>query len=291
MSLIQRTARETLTPIELDQGDILEFKLKNGACRKIELKSCHAEITETTVDEILREKKGAVTNYRFYCTLEIDGKEQQLTREVASQKSFYEPLEVAGLRIWFDAVAGIFEFLTETHGECRPKKQARFAIQDADLRICPEKLHLWCPLPKGNLRIEDCYNGEDCWMGAYFGASAHGGLDINHAAGTPLWAPFDIDDQYYFNSVEMGDNNNRWRGLRTWEDGSLWIIQAHHMRALTVEERTPLKKGQQFAEGAGVWSGSHEHSHFVFRVRQENITYHLDPWILFWQMLRDLDES
>ena len=76
------------------------------------------------------------------------------------------------MQIWFDAVDDIFEFLEETHGECRPAKHARFALQDATLRICPETLHPWCPLPEGGLRIEDCYRGEDCWLGAYHGVQS-----------------------------------------------------------------------------------------------------------------------
>jgi hypothetical protein len=124
----------------------------------------------------------------------------------------------------------------------------------------------WCPLPEGGLRIEDCYRGEDCWMGAYNGASAHGGLDINHAPGTPLRAPIDIDDHYYFNSLAMGHSNNRWRGIHRWPDGSEWILQAHHMTELTVPEHRPIRKGEQFAWGAGVHSGVAHHSHFVFKV-------------------------
>ncbi|RMD76625.1 MAG: hypothetical protein D6820_12375 [Lentisphaerae bacterium] len=210
-----------------------------------------------------------------------------LEREIATQNSFYEPWEFFGIRLWFDAVADIFTFLNETHGECRPRKQARFAVQDARLRICPVRLHPWCPLPPEGLRIEDCYNGEDCWLGAYFGASAHGGLDINHPAGTPIWAPLDIHDHFYFNSVQDGANNNRWRGLHFWSNGSQWILQTHHMIRLTVPEYSWLPAGTQFAEGAGVWVGSHEHSHFVFRIFEYGELYHLDPWILFWQMYRD----
>jgi hypothetical protein len=85
----------------------------------------------------------------------------------------------------------------------------------------------------------------------------------------------------------MGHNNNRWRGIHRWPNGSEWILQAHHMTALTVPEHTPLKKGQQFAYGAGVLSGEVDHTHFVFKVHDEGETVLLDPWILFWQMYRD----
>jgi hypothetical protein len=212
-------------------------------------------------------------------------------REVATQKSFYEPLEIMGLRLWFDACRDIFDFLTEGHGPAMPRKQARFALQDASLRICPDKLQPWCPLPPGGLRVEQCYNGEDVWLGAYFGAAAHGGLDINHPRGTPIRAPLDIHDHWLFNSVAAGHNNNRWRGLHHWDDGSTWVLQVHHLIRLLVEEHQPMKAGTHMAEGAGVWVGSHDHSHFVFKVREkgadESEDILLDPWILFWQMYHD----
>ena len=171
-----------------------------------------------------------------------------------------------------------------------PSPQARpVAVQDATLRICPEPLHPWLPLPDGGLRIEDCYRGEDCWLGAYDGASAHGGLDINHPRGTPLCAPLDIHDHFYFNSLAMGHNNNRWRGIHRWRDGTEWILQAHHMTELTVPEHEPIPKGRPFALGGGVLSGAVDHSHFVFKVHDNNGATPLDPWILFRQMYRDRD--
>ena len=103
-------------------------------------------------------------------------------------------------------------------------------------------------------------------MGAYDGASAHGGLDINHPKGTPLYAPINVDDQFLYNSTEMGHNNNRWRGIRRWANGAQWVLQSCHMTRLTVPEHQPLEGGQQYAEGAGVWVGVAEHSHFTFAV-------------------------
>ncbi len=287
MSIIRKEAKDTLTAVEMDRGDVLEFTLKSGSVVRMELVSTKAEIFRTTLKQIKVEEHLARTDYRFKCKLKINGREVELEREVSTQKSFYEPWNIGGLQIWFDAVDDIFEFLTDTHGGCRPGRHARFAIQDATMRICPVKLHPWCPLPEGGLKIENCYTGEDCWMGAYFGASAHGGLDINHPRGTPLWAPIDIHDHFYFNSLEMGHNNNRWRGIHHWENGAEWILQAHHMTSLTVPEHRPLKKGEQFANGAGVLSGEADHSHFVFKIHDEGETVLLDPWILFRQMYLD----
>jgi hypothetical protein len=45
------------------------------------------------------------------------------------------------MRIWFDGTQDLFDYMLETHGPCKPRKHARFAIQDATRRICPVLLH------------------------------------------------------------------------------------------------------------------------------------------------------
>ena len=289
---MKKTAKDTLTPVELNHGEVLEFTLSNGNVVVMTLLETGGEVVCSDLPSFERPVEGAKTLYRFFCEIEVNGKRHRLEREVPSQKSFYEPWEIEGVRIWFDGVSDIFKsdggFLEEkdaAHGVCcKPNKKARFALQDVTLDICPEEVHLWCPLPKGGVKIEDCYRGEDCWMGPYDGMLTHGGLDINHPAGTPLWVPFDLDDQGYFNTVAQGANNNRWRGVRKWKNGAIWTIQAHHMTELTVAEHIPLKRGVQFAKGAGVLSGAVDHSHFVFKIDEDGVTYFLDPWILFWRM-------
>ena len=289
--VIDKRARDTLTAVELDVGDELRLTLGDGRTRSIVVRGTGAAITHTTLSRPKTEEAGAVTNYTFHCALDIDGVRVVLGREVATQNSFYEPREVMGLSLWLDAVDDIFDFLTEGHGECRPRKKARLAVQEAGRRLCPVPLHAWCPLPEGGLRVEDCYNGEDVWLGAYFGAAAHGGLDINHPAGTPIWTPIAFDDHGFFNHVDRGDNNNRWRGVHLWPDGSKWILQVHHVIRLHVPEHQPLAAGTLLADGAGVWIGSQEHSHFVFKVVEpgdaDDQAILLDPWILFRQMYRD----
>lgn len=287
----RRIAKETLTPVEMNHGDALDFRLVSGENVRMELVSTSARVVRTTLKQLKIEENAAKTLYRFHCVVRVNGAEHRLEREIPSQRSFNDPWVISGLWIWFDAVDATFDFLVEEHGECRPKKHARFGVQDASLRICPGLLHPWCPLPEGGLKIEQCYRGEDRWMGPYNGASAHGGLDINHPRGTPLWAPIDIHDHFYFNSLAMGHNNNRWRGIHRWPDGSEWILQAHHMTELTVPEHHPLKKGDQFAWGAGVLSGAVDHSHFVFKIREGDDTIALDPWILFRQMYLDRDTT
>lgn len=278
---------ETLLPFEMDRGEECHLTTADGTRHRLRLVDTGAEILFTTLPEPGIEHPNARTYYRFHCRLEINGREYRLDREVPTRRSFYEPWEIDGLRIWFDAVQDIFDFLTETHGACAPRKQARFAVQETGRRICPEPVHPWCPLRPEGLWINDCYNGEDCWLGPYYGVSAHGGLDINHRRGTPIWAPVGIDDQYLFNSLEAGHNNNRWRGYRRWEDGAEWILQCHHLTRLTVPEGGSLSAGTHYAVGAGVRSGAHDHSHFVFKVVRQGTEYLLDPWILFRQMYQD----
>lgn len=295
--ILRRHARPTLTAVEMVHGETLEFTLFNGTCVSIWLVDTKAEILRTTLVDPGREESGATTIYRFWADMRIDGVDVRLEREVGTQASFYEPWEMGGVRIWLDAVDAIFEFMHETHGPCRlqqncshgapPRRQARIALQDASSRICPEIVHPWCPLPADGLRIEECYRGEDCWMGAYDGASAHGGLDIDHPKGTPLYAPVRLDDQFLYNSVEMGHNNNRWRGIRQWDDHAMWILTSCHMTHLIVPEHTALRAGQQYAEGAGVWVGVVEHSHFAWVIVDHGEFIRLDPWILFWQAYQD----
>ena len=290
-------ARETLSAAELHHGETLEFTLADGARRDILIEGSGAEIVATTCHEIGVEEPGAVTTYRFWCDARVDGEPLHMEREVGTQRSFHEPWEIGGLRLWLDAVDAIFAFMRETHGPCRlqenfshhapPRRHVRLALQDARLGICPELVHPWCSLPAGGLRIGMCYRGEDCWMGAYHGASAHGGLDLNHPRGTPLFAPIRLDDQWLHNRTADGHNNNRWTGLRRWPDGSEWILRSAHMVRLTVPEHAPLEAGTPYAEGAGTWVGVVDHSHFEFSIRSDGKAIPLDPWILFRQMYRD----
>lgn len=304
-------AGESLTPVELNHGDALRFKLRDGRVRTIILRDSRAEILE-------RPKKLPGLVYAFSADLLIDGHPLTLQRYVCTQESFYEPWVVNGLRIWFDMALDTFRKIPERypgtgHRRARPHKDARFAIHDASLPLCPQEMRPWYPNERLRLSIGDCYNGEDCWMGPYLGQACHRGLDLNHRKGDPLWAPIDFDDQWLFHSVARGQDNNRWRGIRRWPNGDVWALQTHHLIQLRVPEHTPLKAGTHYADAAGVRVGSHHHSHFEFMIARppdgrvpdfdsgetlktmiyeeiadprprQPVLFHLDPWILFWQI-------
>ena len=303
MSVVRRTTKQTLTAVELSREQTLELTLSSGDLWKLEVVDTGAEAVQTTRKEIHLEEPGTVTEIHFHADVKINGNPHTFEREISSQRSFYEPWVVDGVRIWLDAVDDVFGFMDEIHGICRSNKIARvpevrymdsrWALQEERLRICPDILAPWCPLPDEGLRIDMCYRGEDTWMGTYRGRTlqAHGGLDINHPKGTPLFAPLDLEDNFLFERIDTGQKNNFWRGIRRWGNGCEWILETAHMVELTVPEHQPVKKGTQYAFGAGAAVGVVEHSHFIFRVYDDGNLYLLDPWILFWQMYRDREEK
>lgn len=261
--VLSRTANDTITPIELNWGDELHFTLRHGEVRKLKLTATEAHVIEGTPQNVKK--------YAFSASFEADGEPLKFERVIPAQESFYEPLVIRGMRLWLDAVLDIFErdggFLKEKDSAlgiyCQPKRKARLAVNDVQDRICPETLVWWYPEAGDRLDVRNCYRGENTWMGPYEGRAAHGGLDLNMKSGTPLFAPIDFDEQFLFHSVVAGQNNNRWRGIRRWPDGSIWWLQAHHLNKMLVPENTPLKKGDRYAETAGVWIGAREHTHFA----------------------------
>ena len=293
--IIEKKAKNTLTPFEINKGDVLKYTKVNGELWDFSLTSTDYKIVSTTLKSLETTEKAAKTVYSFSCQITVNGNKYTLEREIPTQNSFYEPWEIDGVFVWFDAISDVYKknggVLVEKdmsiNIKCEPNKHARFAIQDMSLDILPEKIYDWMSLPEGCLNIEDCYRGEDCWMGTYDGLETHGGLDVNHEVGLPIYAPIDFDDQYYFDNIEKGATNNRWRGIRVWDNGSKWILQVHHMISLTVEEHTPVKGGVQIAKGGGVAYGDHYHSHFVFAIEEDGEHYFIDPWILFWRMYKN----
>jgi len=289
--IIVREAKSTITPVEMNTGDILEFKLRNGEVRTIKLETTNASVLMTNHNKLLSPQKGGGTLYHFTCKLSIDGHSMPMERYVGSQESFYEPYVVNGMRIWFDGVAAIFdqEIVSETHGKCKPGKSARFGISDMKDRICPERVYSFYDNPSNFIKIADTFNGDNCWMGAYNGYEAHGGLDVNLEPGVPNYSPIAFDNQYLFNSLAQGDNNNRWRAFRKWENSDEWIVQNHHLINLFIPENIPVKAGSKIIEASGVNSRQVQHAHYVFRLNSplEKEEILLDPWILFWQAFED----
>ncbi|MHC4917326.1 MAG: hypothetical protein ACYTGB_17755 [Planctomycetota bacterium] len=177
--IFEREARETLTPLAMNRGDELRFRLGCGRAVSFVLEDCSARVLLTNCADTRKEQGDGGTMIEMTARVRVDGHPLLMRRYICAQESFYEPCVINGLRVWFDAVQDLFYFVEETHGPCRPELHARFAFQDAELSICPERPVPWTDLPEERLNIRDAYGGDDPWMGPYRGASAHGGLDVN----------------------------------------------------------------------------------------------------------------
>src|SRR5690606_35402110 len=118
---------------------------------------------------------------------------------------FYEPYVINGMRIWFDGVDSIGSIIKDEHGgkssESVPQKNARFAITDMTMRICPSVLFPMYPNPENYLRISDSHDRDDCSIADYNSFELHAGLDVNFPPETPNFTPFKINDHYLFNSL------------------------------------------------------------------------------------------
>ena len=112
--VIVRKAKNTLTPVEMNIGDTLKFTLRNGQTRTMVLEETAAGVIITNLDTLARpyisagDQEHVATLYHFTCKIIIDGHPMTMERYVVSQESFYEPYVINGMRIWFDAVAAIF---------------------------------------------------------------------------------------------------------------------------------------------------------------------------------------
>ena len=267
-TIIRRSARNTITPVLLNYGDILEFTLASGKKRIMKLLETNASIMRTNVKSFVKDQVDGGTLCQFACKVLIDGHEMMMQRYLPCQESFCEPYLINGMRIWLDAVQDYFEPFTLKHGRCKPRAQARFAVSDAKDPVGPG-LVKWYPNEDNFISVANCYVGDDVWMGPYLGGAPHGGLDVNMPKNTPLYAPIDLDKQWLHTAISRGEDNNRWRGIRKWPDGSVWTLQVAHIINLLVKEHTPLEKGKDYAQAAGVAIGWVEHSHFIFMVDDE----------------------
>jgi PKD repeat protein len=296
---IDRNFKETITPVELNNGEMVRYTRKDGNVLTIELLSTSANILYTNKAKIPADESGtdlgdmfrARTMYEFTCEVLVNGWPLEMRRYVGSQECYYEPYVINGVRIWFDGVSDIFVkdggFLTQNHGPCMPNKKARFVLQDMTQRICPGEIHAWFKdgderngnfIYKNNfIDIGRAFNGDDSFMGAYLGGQAHGGLDVCMAQNSLMYAPFDLDTQ----------KDIRANSSKTWPDGSTWIINTGHIIEKYVPDNTPVEGGTVYGRGArrGCWW--HTHAHFAFQINEEEILYNIDPWIIFWQHFED----
>lgn len=298
--LIEKKAKITLTPVELNHGEIVRYTTSNGQKLTIELLNSEANILYTNKDKIPEGESGndrgnswrARLMYEFNCDLSVNGQKMTMRRYVCSQEAFYEPYVINGVRIWFDGVREIFEedggFLnTFRTANGIPGKKARFLLQDMTSRICPDDLHAWFIdgterddnyIYKENfIDIGRCFNGDDCFLGAYLGGESHGALDVNMAMNSTMYAPFDLDTQ----------EGIRAEGRKKWADGSEWLINTAHVSEKYVPDHTPLKGGEPYGRGARRACWWHPHAHFGFQIYEEGIMYDVDPWIVFWQHFED----
>jgi len=295
-----RNFKETITPIELNHGEMLRYTGKDGSVLTIELLSTSANILYTNRDKIPYEESGndlgsmyrARLMYEFNCDVRINGFPMTMRRYVCSQESFYEPYVINGIRIWFDGVTDIFEehggFLDRVRSaNGKPGKNARFLLQDMTHRICPDEIHAWFIdgedrddnfIYKDNfIDIGRPYNGDDCFLGAYMGGQSHGALDMDMAQNSLMYAPFDLDTQ----------TGIRAEGSKTWLDGSQWRINTGHVMEKYVPDNTPVKGGEVYGRGARRGTALHTHAHFGFQIYENGILYDVDPWIIFWQLFED----
>ena len=98
-STCERTAKPTLTPVELNHGDTLQFMRRNGARWEMTLLNTSAAVTARGLWPYRDEAHdhGDIRAYAFDCVLRINGREYQIRREVATPASFDEPVTFDGV--------------------------------------------------------------------------------------------------------------------------------------------------------------------------------------------------
>ena len=299
--IYNRNFKETMTPIELDNGESVKYTRSDGSTLTLELVSTSANILFTNRDKIpdseptdnRGNKYRARLLYEFTCEVKVNGVPMTMRRYSGSQESFYEPYVINGVRIWVMGVKAIFDeyggFLNTARrqGSAIPDKDARFVLHDMQYRICPGDLHPWFIdgddrndnfIYKHNfIDVGRSFNGDDSFMGAYMGIESHGGLDMDMAQNSLIYSPFDLDTQ----------RGIRASGTKTWPDGSEWRINTGHMIEKYIPDNTPVDGGEVLALGARRSCWWHPHSHFGFQIFETGILYNLDAWSIFWQLFED----
>ena len=295
-----RKAKDTISPVELNHGDAVHFETVDGSVLELRLLSTSANILFTNRDKIPEDESGndrgnmyrARLLYEFTAKILVNDQPMEMRRYVGSQESLYEPYVINGVRIWFDGVNDIFEehggFLNTArrqHG--MPHKHARFVLQDMTLRVCPDEVHAY--FKDGDDRdpnyiyrdyfidVGRTFSGDNVFLGAYLGGESHGALDINMPMDSLIYVPIDLDSQ----------DGIRMNGIRQWADGSVWRLGIGHIMETFLPDHTPARAGTVFGRGARRATWWHPHSHFSLAVTENDRTYDIDPWILFWQHFED----
>ena len=79
---LERQAKPTLTPVELDSGDTLSFTLHDGRVNSIRVESTSAEVLERNYAAYhYGAKHGDISAYAFTAVLEVNGNSHCLRRE------------------------------------------------------------------------------------------------------------------------------------------------------------------------------------------------------------------
>lgn len=94
---MKRTAKDTLTAVKMNRGEIEEFQLVSGEVVRIELVSTRARVLRTTHKQLKVQEDDARTDYCCSCVLQIDKRETipldpclcllRTTRVVAGKKN------------------------------------------------------------------------------------------------------------------------------------------------------------------------------------------------------------
>lgn len=288
---LELSAHDGLTVCELDVGDTLLFRMKDGRIRRIVLTGASSEALE-------RADGFHVTKYSFTQTYLVDGVERTLTCVVPSDDFVNaRPFAFDGLELYPDAVLDSYHdaggFLCENGyryiaATCRPMRRVRLVVQDASCRLVPERTQPCFVGANRPLKVENCYDGRNCWAGPTCDDPAnagetHCGLDVNMPASTSVCAPIAFDEQHYLSRTTRGDKNNRWRAVRRWSADEFWWYQIHHIDHVLKDEDGPISAGERFALSGGQWCGSFTHSHFNLRVFSRTGTMDgLPVWEAHW---------
>lgn len=71
--VINVRSKETLTFVELNKGDMMNFTLKNGRIVSFELVDCRVNLIFTTIDTLKKSGSNEATIYSMSCNGKIDG--------------------------------------------------------------------------------------------------------------------------------------------------------------------------------------------------------------------------